>query len=227
MNGYRYPELEQFVELVEGLYRVRVGVVEFNSKNKLLLYTDSPYKDLDILKFHLTKKDEKTDLQEHIERLKNNPYEAITYAKICMLNHFVTKNPELENTQKYIDLLDLASNKTILLKYFEKTIKGKLEYKPPSIIIKQKVFEPTYLVKRVDEKKVVGEDLIEINKKFMPGDFIEIIETKEVPIFSHVFNVDPVGFGLSLMEISKIEQQRVEEEAKRKSEEEKTNLYIS
>jgi len=234
MNGYIpsriNPKLKQLIELVQDLYKVRVGMTPSDYKNdQLVLYTDSQYPGLSELKFLVTEKNEDADLQNHINRLENNPKEAMRYAKQCMLQYWIGRHPKLTKflfNRQYQHLLESAADSNVSIQDFEGAIKRrKFPYLLPRKITQvERIIEPTVLVKNVEKRQIVNGKLIEKAKTLEEGDLVEKKGNEYVYNLSFDLPVDPVDFGKKLIEKSKSQQKRLEEEQRK--EQEKTK-YIT
>jgi hypothetical protein len=230
MTGYDNSVLKQFVELVQGLYSVRVDRVHFGQNNVLSLYTDSRYEGLNEIKFPLDVDNEEIAIKKQIERLKTNPIEDTTFAKECMLRYWIGKHPRLRKmlyNRKYQHLLELASDKKVSAEYFEKAMKGKSLYGPLSLILPRRKIEPTILIKEKKEKVIIRGALIETQKELVEGKTIEKKDDMKVPVinYNHNFIIDPVEFGKSIIENSRLQQEKLDTEKAIKEEEEKTRPY--
>jgi len=219
-DGYNHPQLEQLVNLAQSLYKVRVGVAHFGH-DQVFLYTNSPYKGLDVLRFDINKKDEEIDLQGHIERLGRKVEEAKSFAKVCMLNYWVNENPDLEFSPVYERLLELAGDKSIPIKAFEIAMNRESEYSRLPVILqvlKQKVIQPIINISGKRKKKIVERPL--------EKGYVEVDESKIVTAAELNFTVDPVEYGKALMEKARPLQEKIDEEMRRKDEEMR-NAYLS
>jgi len=215
------PKLKQLIELVQDLYKVRVGMIPSRYTNdQLVLRTDSIYPGLNEFKFNVTEKNEEADLQKHIDDLLDNVKGAVKYAKECMLQYWVNKHqkPRLVFDKKYQNLLDLLSDDKVPLESFEKAMERKFFYKSPVEIVRQKVLESKVIVREFLTKGKI--------KRFpVKKDFgIEKTETKTVKVPYYDIQFDPIKTVQPIMEQSIPIQKSIEDEAKRLAAEEEKKV---